>query len=192
MSAIHDHALHSIRTIREAMERATAFTSIPGWGGVAIGLTALATTAIAAPFVTRPRLWAITWIADALVAVVIAAITMHRKARRAKVSLAGVAARRFFVAYSAPLIAAAIITVVLVQLDVYAPLPAVWLLLYGASFISSGSFSIRVVPMMGMLFMLFGVAACFVPLAIANLVMGIAFGGLHIVFGYIIARSYGG
>lgn len=190
--AIHDHALHSIRTIRQAMERASAFTSIPGWGGCVIGVTAIATAIIAARFTLQPRIWVMIWIADAVVAVAIAAVAIYRKARGANVSLAGAPARRFFVSYSAPLIAAAIITLALVRARMFAPLPAVWLLLYGASFVSSGSHSIRVVPLMGVCFMLFGLVACFVPLAIANVLMAVAFGGLHIIFGYIIARSYGG
>jgi len=72
------------------------------------------------------------------------------------------------------------------------PLPAVWLLLYGAAFVSSGAFSLRVIPVMGVCFMLFGVAAAVMPLAIGNLLLGAAFGGLHIIFGLIIARNYGG
>jgi len=114
-----------------------------------------------------------TWLADAILAVMIAAATMDAKARRANVSLMAGPARRFFVSYSAPL-------------------PAVWLLLYGASFISSGSFSIRVVPIMGICFMLLGLGACFVPLSIGNILMGAGFGILPIGFGFMIARSYGG
>ena len=71
-------------------------------------------------------------------------------------------------------------------------LTATWLLLYGAAFVSSGAFSLRVIPMMGMCFMLFGVAAALLPLAVDNLRLGATFGGLHIIFGFIIARNYGG
>src|SRR6476619_4253304 len=159
--ALHDHALHNIRYIREAMERASAFTSIPGWGGVAIGITALITTAIASRFTLQPRLWVLTWLAEAAVAVPIAAITMVMKARRAGVSLSSGPARRFFVSYSAPLIAGALITFVLFRADIVSPLPAIWLLLYGASFISIVAFSIRGVPIMGVIYMSLGLAACF-------------------------------
>jgi hypothetical protein len=190
--AIHDHALHSIRTIRDAMERASAFTSIPGWGGFAIGVTAVGTAIFASYFVSTPRLWLTMWIAEAAVAVVIAAITMFLKARRANVSLMAAPARRFFISYSAPLIAAALITITLARAQMFSVLPAVWLLLYGASFISSGSFSIPVVPVMGIAFMVLGLAACFVPLLIGNILMGAGFGGLHVVFGLAIARRYGG
>ena len=191
-AALHDHALHNIRYIRETMERASAFTSIPGWGGCAIGVSALVTAAIASQFVLQPRLWVMTWTADAIVAVAIAAIAMYVKARRAHLSLASASARRFFVSYSAPLVGAALITLALVRAGMFMPLPAVWLLLYGASFISSGAFSIRAIPLMGVCFMLLGLAACFTPFTFANFLMAVGFGGLHIAFGYIIARSYGG
>jgi len=191
-AALHEHALHNIRYIREAMERASAFTSIPGWGGCAIGVTAIATAVVASRFTVQPRIWVSCWLVEAALAVAIAAVTMYAKARRANVSLLSAPARRFFVSYSAPLIAGALITLALVRAGLFAPLPAVWLLLYGASFISSGALSIRVVPVMGICFMLLGLAACFVPLSIANILMGAGFGVLHIAFGFIIARSYGG
>jgi hypothetical protein len=191
-AAIHDQALHNIRYIRETMERSSAFTSIPGWGGVAIGVTAAAASFVAATFTIQPRLWVVTWLGEAAIAVVIAAITMVAKMRRAGVSFSAAPTRRFFTAYSAPLVAAALITLVLFRASMFAPLPAVWLLLYGASFITSGAFSIRVVPVMGICFMLLGLAACFVPLTIGNILMGAGFGVLHIAFGLIIARSYGG
>jgi hypothetical protein len=45
---------------------------------------------------------------------------------------------------------------------------------------------------MGVAFMLFGGLAALLPLGASNVLLGIAFGGLHILFGFIIARSYGG
>ena len=91
---IHEHALSNLRYIREAMERATsAFTSIPGWGGVAIGITAVITAVLAHPYAgTRRWLW--TWLAEAVVAGVIALTTMFLKAQRAGVSFRDGAPRR--------------------------------------------------------------------------------------------------
>ena len=188
---IHEHALSNLRYIREAMERASAFTSIPGWGGVGIGAIAIATAIYAHPFAgTRP--WLVAWLACAAVAAVLIAIAMVRKARRANVSFRGAPARRFFVSYFAPIVAGAALTFVLGHNGLYAVLPATWLLLYGASFISSGAYSIPVVPVMGVCFMLLGVAACFVPASAGNALLGAGFGGLHVGFGVVIARRYGG
>lgn len=188
---IHEHALSSLRYIRETMERASAFTSIPGWGGVGIGLIAIATAVYAHPFAGTRR-WLIAWLVCAAVAAVLIALAMIRKAQRANVSFRGAPARRFFVSYFAPILAAAALTYVLGHRGLYAILPATWLLLYGASFISSGAFSIPVVPVMGVCFMILGVAACFVPAGAGNVLLGAGFGGLHVVFGVVIARRYGG
>jgi hypothetical protein len=129
---------------------------------------------------------------EAVLAAAIAALTMIRKARRANVSFRGAPARRFFVSYFAPIAAAAALTFVLARAELYGALPATWLLLYGASFVSSGTYSIPAVPVMGVCFMLLGIAACFFPLAGGNALLGIGFGGLHVMFGYVIARSHGG
>jgi hypothetical protein len=45
---------------------------------------------------------------------------------------------------------------------------------------------------MGVAFMLLGAVAALVPLGASNILLGVGFGGLHIIFGFIIARSYGG
>jgi hypothetical protein len=190
-AAIHEHALSNLRYIRETMERATAFTSIPGWGGVWVGLTGLA-AAVIAHQAADGAAWLTVWLVDAVVAVSIAAVTMARKAKRANVSFRDPAARRFFVSYLAPIAAAAAVTLVLARGGVYDALPAVWLLLYGASFVSSGAYSIPVVPVMGVCFMLLGLVACFVPFAAGNALLGVGFGAVHVVFGVVIARRYGG
>jgi hypothetical protein len=188
---MHEHARSNLRYIRETMERASAFTSIPGWGGVVIGLTAIGAAVVAHPYAGTRR-WLLTWLAEAVLAALIAGVTMFVKAQRAGVSFRGTPARRFFISYFAPIVAGAALTYALGQREMYAALPAVWLLLYGASFISSGAFSIRVVPVMGVCYMLFGLAACFAGPRVANALVGAGFGGLHVIFGFVIARRYGG
>ena len=188
--SVHEHAYDNLRFIRETMERAGSFTSIPGWGGVAIGVTAVITAAVAQG--RTPRSWLMIWLADAVVAALIGAVAIVLKARRAGVSLSSGATKKFFASYFAPIVCGAVLTYVSASRGFYALLPALWLLDYGASFVSSGAFSIRMVPFMGLAFMALGLIAAFTPLPIGNLLLGTGFGGLHIVFGYIIARNYGG
>jgi hypothetical protein len=67
-----------------------------------------------------------------------------------------------------------------------------WLLLYGAGVTAGGALSVPVIPVMGVAFMASGVAALLLPASAANWMMLAGFGGLHIVFGFYIARRYGG
>jgi hypothetical protein len=190
---MREHALDNIRFIRDAMERASSFTSIPGWGGVGVGITAIGTAVIAQRFLGKSlRMWLGTWLVEAFVAAAIGFGTMALKARRSEAPFMSGAAKRFFISYFAPLVGGAVLTLALVRVEAYAAIPATWLLLYGTAFVSSGAFSIRVIPMMGIAFMLLGALAALVPLGASNVILGVGFGGLHIIFGLIIARSYGG
>src|SRR5688572_25757908 len=127
---IREHALINLRYIREAMERASSFTSIPGWGGVAVGITAIAAAVIAHRF-GLSRTWLLIWLGEAVVAAAIAGVTMVRKAARSQVSFRGAPARRFFISYFAPIVAGAALTIFLAKHGFHTALPAAWLLLYG-------------------------------------------------------------
>jgi hypothetical protein len=190
--ALRDHAVDNLRYIRQTMERAGSFTSIPGWGGLAVGITALIAAAVAEPLTAQPQNWLYLWLAEAVLAAVIGWATMAWKGKRAGVSLTSGVARRFFVSYFAPMSAGAVLTVALWRAGTFQPMPAVWLLLYGAAIVSSGAFSLRLIPIMGGCFMFLGLIAAFLPFSASNIVLGAGFGGLHIIFGSIIARNYGG
>jgi hypothetical protein len=90
------------------------------------------------------------------------------------------------------MIAGAILTVAFYRMQLFALMPGTWLLLYGASVVTSGTFSVRVVPIMGLSFMALGTVALIAPFSWANWFMAAGFGALHIVFGIVIARRYGG
>lgn len=189
--ALHARAMDNLSFIRRTMERATAFTAVPGWGGVGMGLLALVAAAIAH---TRPAPgeWLVTWLAASAAALALGGWTMHTKARRAGTSVFSYSGRRFVLSYVPPLIVGALLTVAFVRSGQMSALPGAWLLLYGTGVVTGGAFSVRVVPLMGLCFMGLGAVALFGPDSWGNVLMAAGFGGLHIVFGVIIARRYGG
>ena len=83
---IDARAADHLKYIRETMERAAEFTAVPGWGGVAMGVTALAAAWLASRQ-NSPRAWLVVWLAEVFVAVAIAAPAAATKARRANSSL---------------------------------------------------------------------------------------------------------
>ena len=189
--ALHERAMDNLKYIRETMERATAFTNIPGWGQVAIGVTALGSSVISAQQKTFKG-WLTVWFAEAFIALLIAGWSMDRKARAAKMPLLSGPGRKVAFSLSPPIFAGAIVTVVLYRAGLTSAIPGVWLLLYGTGVITGGMFSVTVVPIMGLCFMALGALAFLVPPEFANWFMAAGFGGLHIIFGIIIARKYGG
>jgi len=189
---IHAHAAEDLRFIREAMARATEFTALPGWGGVLMGISALVTAVVSGP-PDGSRRWMLIWLADAVVAASIALIAMTIKARRSGTPLSTAApAFRFALAYIPPFVAGMVLTPVFATMGLMARLPGCWLLLYGTAVATGGALSVRIVPVMGLCFMVLGAAAFAVPAAWGHWLMGAGFGGLHIVFGLVIARRYGG
>lgn len=186
-----DQAMENLRFIRETMERSTSFTAVPGKGGVAMGITALAAAGIAVR-VTTAELWIATWGLAAMVALAIGVGTMSLKARAANLPVFSGAGRKFALSLSPPLLAGAFLTVALYHQGLIAPLAGMWLLLYGVGVVTAGTFSVRVVPLMGLCLMTLGVAALFSPASWGNAYLAAGFGGVHIIFGSVIARRHGG
>jgi hypothetical protein len=192
-------AADNLRFIRETMERAGSFTAVPGWGGVAIGVTALVAAPIAA-WQSTSATWLSIWLIEAAVAVVIALFTASRKARAARSALFSGPGRKFALSFAPPLAVGALLTAALYHAGLAGVLPAVWLLLYGTAVVTGGAFSVRVVPLMGLCFIALGAAALFSPLhgnspwnnPWNNLFLMAGFGGLQIIFGLVIARKHGG
>ncbi len=183
--------MDNLRFIRETMEGASAFTGIPGWGGVAMGITALMTALIASHQPTT-KLWLATWIGEAILSLSIAAWAAGRKVGRAAIPLLSKPGRKFALSFSPAMLAGLLLTVALDRAGLDGMLPGAWLLIYGAALANAGAFSIRIVPAMGLCFMLCGSAALFSPAAWGNAYMALGFGGLHIAFGFVIARRHGG
>jgi len=189
--SIGERAFDNLRFIRETMERSTHFTAVPGYGGILMGATA-----IGAAFVANQqaylRNWLIVWVAEAVLAFAIGLLGMWQKSKIANVSLASAPARKFAMSFLPPLVCGIVITLGLWRFEHYEVMIPIWILLYGAAVVCGGAFSVKAVPIMGWCFITLGAIAFFIPAGFGNSLMAFSFGILHIVFGVIIARKYGG
>lgn len=188
---LHTQAMDNLRFIRNAMENAGSFTAVPGQGGMWMGATALF-AAFAAHLSRSPKAWLGVWMGEAVLALVIGLVFSHRKATRICTPLLSKTFRRFVLAVAPSVFVGALLTFVLYHQSIQQLIPAMWLLLYGAGITSGGAFSVRVVPVMGMSFLALGSVATVAPARFADLLLAFGFGGFHIVFGWVIARRYGG
>jgi hypothetical protein len=162
---LHDQAMDNLRFIRDAMENAGSFTAVPGVGGIVVGATAFF-AAFAAHLSAGPRAWLCVWLGEALLALAIGLGFAARKARQVGTPLLSRAFRRFVLALAPPMFAGAIITVMLYRAGLAHFLPTAFLLL--------------------------GTVAALTPSAWSDALLALGFGGLHVIFGYVIARRYGG
>jgi len=188
---LHARAMDNLRYIRKTLERAGSFTAVPGIGGMLMGSTALA-AAWLADRQTGDRAWLAVWIGEGLVALAIGAAGAWLKSRRANMPLLSGPGRKFIAGSAPAMLAATVVTAVLFRAGLASLLPGTWLLLYGTGVVSGGGASVRVVPLMGACFMAAGTAALLLPPAGGDIVLAAGFGGLHIIFGTIIAVKYGG
>ena len=180
-----------LRFIRDTMERSAAFTAVSGWGQVLLGATAIA-AAVLANHQNSSYAWLRVWLAEGLVAVAIGVLACAWKANRRGLPLFSGPARKVALGLAPPLLAGAFLTFLLLRAGAESALPAMWLLLYGAGIMTGGAYSVPAVPVMGLCFMLLGGLTVLSPANWANWFLAAGFGGLHIVFGFLIARRHGG
>ncbi len=188
---IHDHAIDNLRFIRETMERASAFTAVPGWGGVAMGVTAICASVVAA-MQPDSRSWLSVWLIEALAASAIGLYCMQRKAAGHRQELTSGPARKFASSFAPPVMGGALLTIAAASAHQYQLLPGMWLLCYGIGVITGGAFSVKIVPVMGTCFASLGAVCLFAPPEWGNWFLLAGFGVTHVIFGYLIARRYGG
>jgi hypothetical protein len=189
--SVYDRASQNLDFIRRTMERASAFTAVPGKGLITNGLIALIAAwqlGSSAPPDERLRVW----LACAALGFVVGVGTMWHKASTAGVALLSGPGRRFLVALLPPFCAAAVLTIALVRANLHDLLPGAWLLLYGVGVLTGGAFAIRPVVVMGGCFFVLGAAAVLAPAHLGNAFMAVGFGFLQLAFGAVITRRYGG
>ena len=183
--------MDNLRFIRETMERAGTFTAISGWGIAAVGVVAMLAALIAR---VRPTVdWRVgTWVATAAACIALSMWATARKARRSNISMVSGPAQKLALAFAPAMVVGALLTAALLRIGANELLPGVWLLLYGTAVVAGGTFSVRIIPVMGLCFMTLGAASLFTPAWIGEWLMVGGFGVVHVIFGIQIARRHGG
>ena len=187
---LEERALADLSFIRRTMAGAAEFTDVPGRGLMMVGATALVAAAVGARQAGAGG-WLAVWLVEAVLAITLGATTTVRKIRSHPGAGFTPPARKFLLSFLPAVVAGAALTAAIGSDRTL--LPGVWLLLYGTGVVTAGAFSVRVVPVMGLAFMtLGGVALLPGTLEWGNWLLAAGFGGLHIGFGWAIARRHGG
>ncbi len=185
-----ERAEDNLRFIRSTMESASVFTGISGPGLVLTGISAVLASWLATTQADPVR-WLMVWMGELALATVIASGFTLKKALRQGALLRITAIRKLLAAFLPTMLVGGLLSLVMYREQMIPLLPGVWLSLYGAAVITAGAWSVRVLQVMGVMFMLLGAVALLTPVS-ADWLMAIGFGGLHIVFGALIWRHYGG
>lgn len=188
--ALHERAIDNLRFIRETMERATSFTAVSGLGYVLVGVTATGAAALAAAQPTPTR-WLAVWLVELVVAGLISVGMTVRKARALGLPVRSQTGRKLALAFSPPMVVGALLTAAAFLSADFDLIPGIWLALYGAGVMTGGAYSVRAIPAMGAAFIAVGAVALVAPAA-GDLLLGVGLGGLHVAFGLVIWRAYGG
>lgn len=181
------HAIATLRYIRASMDGAGS-VAIPGSAGIAMGLIAVAAAALS----WVPQLaayWLPIWLIAAPIAATVGGVLLARSASVATFVATGTPGRKLAFGLLPSLFVGAVMTGVLWSAHLTAAIPGTWLLLYGCALVSASVSTTMVVAWMGVSFAAFGILTLLVPVALHIPLLAMGFGGLHILFGILIARG---
>ncbi|MEM9057377.1 MAG: hypothetical protein AAGD86_07865, partial [Pseudomonadota bacterium] len=164
---IRQRALSNLQYIRGTMEAAGSLPAVPGRGTIAMGLIALAASALAALPALREH-WLTVWAGAAVLAIPAGVWSLMIKLRSKRQTVLHGSARRFLLTLAPALLTAAALTAGLLERGQSDLVPSVWLLGYGSAIAATGSFTARPVALMGASFMAVGGAALVTPPGWAN------------------------
>lgn len=188
--SLNQRAEEQLRFIRDTMEGASVFTGVSGAGYVAAGLSALLAAWLAAQQ-SGEAAWLLVWMLELVIASVLAITCMFLKTSRQGKSVFTVSGRKLWLAFLPTMIMGGLLTLSFYIKGHVALLPGVWLGLYGAAVMTAGAWSVRVIPVMGILFVILSALVLLTPVS-PDWMLALGFGGLHIGFGVWIWRKHGG
>lgn len=180
------HAVATLHYIRTSMD-AAAGVAVPGSAGIVMGIVGLAAAAICL-LPPVQQYWFFVWLSAAPIAASAGGVLLTRPRSPLSFVAKGTAGRKLALCLLPSLFAGAAMTVVLWSADRMSAVPGTWLLLYGCALISASVPTTRLVAWMGVSFVGLGIVALLVPFIPRMIVLGLGFGGLHILFGILIGR----
>ena len=136
--------------------------------------------------------WLEIWLVAAAVAFAVGGAMMARETAQSGHARYLGPVRKFLMCLCPALLAGAALTFVLWRTDNAHLIPGMWLLMYGCAVLSASTVTVprtmRLVCIMGALFMLLGAVAFAAPPSTHTLVLGMGFGALHTIFGILIGQ----
>lgn len=187
---LDSHATATLRYIRASMDAARG-VPIPGSAGIVMGVVGSLATALS----LLPQLaayWLFIWLAAAPIAAAIGGVLLARSVPVATFIAPGTPGRKLAYGLLPCLFAGAALTIVLSSAAMWSAIPGTWLLLYGCALVSASVSTTAIVASMGLVFVTLGVAAFFAPVAFHIPLLGLGFGGLHVLYGILIGRGVHG
>ncbi|MDP9084051.1 MAG: hypothetical protein M3N50_09855 [Pseudomonadota bacterium] len=188
--SIESRALGTLAYIRTSIESSSSM-DVPGMAGIVMGLIG-----VCAAILVSLRRWAPHWLGIWLWAAVIAlllggAMVARQVSQRGRSGYWG-PARKFLLCLCPALLAGAVLTAVIWSAGLPNAIPGMWLLLYGCAVLSASTVTspgiARFICIMGALFVLLGAATFALPAKAHTLMLGMGFGGLHIIFGMLLGH----
>lgn len=187
---IESRALGTLAYIRKSIDSSGSM-AVPGMAGIVMGAIGVVAT-IAASVPRGVSHWLEIWLIAAAVALVLGGATMARQAAESGHARYLGPVRKFLLCLCPALFAGAVLTTVLWRSNATQLIPGLWLLLYGCAVLAASTVTIartmRLISIMGMLFMLLGLLAFVSAPRVHTLILGLGFGGLHSIFGVLIGR----
>lgn len=191
-------SVEDIRVIRKMMEDSSRFLSLSGISGVLAGITAIAGAAVAYLLILdkgskdpSSALWQL--MADAIAVLVIAVLCAlslsMKKARKDGKSILSPVSKRLLINLLIPLTAGGAFAVVLLLNNYFQLIIPAFLIFYGLALVNAGKFTFGEIFYLGLLEVLTGLIAAFVP-GWGLLFWIFGFGILHIIYGMAMYRKY--
>jgi hypothetical protein len=177
----------TLRYIRATMEAASSI-AVPGSAGSAMGIVGLLAAGLASTAALRAH-WLLIWLLAAVVAAGLGVALMARPASLRGLTLSGTPIRKLALCLVPSMFAGLVMTAVHWSSGNLHAIPGTWLLLYGCALVAASVPTTGAIAVMGGLFIALGLLALLLPDALQTLLLGTGFGGLHLLFGFLIGRA---